>query len=125
MFELGGWYLTGASDASTDFHLIQSDSEASRWVSLAAEGGLGKAMFAMGYFCEMGIGGEKDVSKAVEWYKRAEKSDDKEVKEKATKKLGELELGSVGGSGTMGSGSTGRNGGSEVRKKKKGKCVIM
>ncbi|KAI8818083.1 uncharacterized protein EV422DRAFT_484608, partial [Fimicolochytrium jonesii] len=56
MFELGGWYLTGVSDPATAFTLVQSDAEAYRWVSLAAEGGLPKAMFAMGYFCEMGIG---------------------------------------------------------------------
>ncbi|KAJ3286211.1 hypothetical protein HK104_009141, partial [Borealophlyctis nickersoniae] len=87
MFELGGWYLTGADDPKTDFHLIQSDHEASRWVGLAAQGGLPKAMFAMGYFCEMGIGsGVKDMKAAVEWYKKAAELKDP----KAVKKLGEL-----------------------------------
>ncbi|KAI9092161.1 HCP-like protein [Phlyctochytrium arcticum] len=87
MFELGGWYLTGADDPKTDFHLIQSDTEAHRWVSLAADGGLPKAMFAMGYFCEMGIGtGDKNMDAAVQWYRSAAAEGDT----KAKKKLEEL-----------------------------------
>ncbi|KAI8588692.1 HCP-like protein [Geranomyces variabilis] len=86
MFELGGWYLTGASDPNTTFTLIQSDAEAHRWVSLAADGGLPKAMFAMGYFCEMGIGrGEgvqPDPGAALEWYERAAAKGDSKARAK-------------------------------------------
>ncbi|KAJ3077344.1 hypothetical protein HK102_005251 [Quaeritorhiza haematococci] len=81
MFELGGWYLTGADDPKTDFRLMQSDSEAFKWVKQAAEGKLPRAMFAMGYFFEMGIGCAKDESAAMSWYeKAAELGDPKAVK---------------------------------------------
>ncbi|KAJ3155699.1 hypothetical protein HDU86_004168 [Geranomyces michiganensis] len=94
MFELGGWYLTGASDPNTTFTLIQSDAEAHRWVSLAADGGLPKAMFAMGYFCEMGIGrGEgvqPDAVAALDWYERAAAKGDS----KARSKVREMKMGS-------------------------------
>ncbi|KAI8906561.1 HCP-like protein [Powellomyces hirtus] len=101
MFELGGWYLTGASDPNTTFTLIQSDTEAYRWVSLAADGGLPKAMFAMGYFCEMGIGRDAaaapgdapqqptsapDLALALEWYEKAAAKGDT----KAANKVAEL-----------------------------------
>ncbi|KAJ3044356.1 hypothetical protein HDV00_002248 [Rhizophlyctis rosea] len=132
MFELGGWYLTGADDAKTDFHLIQSDAEAYRWVGLAASGGLPKAMFAMGYFCEMGIGAEKDAEKALAWYTRAAEMRDP----KAVKKLGEMGIavgkGKKGGntnptSGLGGGSASGslKDGTAGRRKKDGGKCILM
>jgi uncharacterized protein len=36
--------------------LPQSDTEAFLWAKRAAEGGLAKAMYAVGYFYEVGIG---------------------------------------------------------------------
>ncbi|KAJ3109630.1 hypothetical protein HDU97_003104 [Phlyctochytrium planicorne] len=90
MFELGGWYLTGASDTTTNFTLPQSDSEARRWVSLAAEAGLPRAMFAMGYFEERGIGNPDgpDNDESLKWYRRAAEEGD----EKAIKKMEEWGL---------------------------------
>ncbi|KAJ3216578.1 hypothetical protein HDU67_009272 [Dinochytrium kinnereticum] len=87
MFELGGWYLTGADDPGTGYHLSQSDPEARKWVSLAADAGLPRAMFAMGYFEEHGIGDPEgaDPDESLRWYRRAAEEGD----EKAMKKLEE------------------------------------
>ncbi|KAK5681854.1 hypothetical protein LTS10_006387 [Elasticomyces elasticus] len=65
---LSGWYLTGAEGI-----LGQSDTEAYLWARKAAqaEPPLGKAMFAMGYFSEMGIGCPASVEEARRWYGRA------------------------------------------------------
>ncbi|KAK3113268.1 hypothetical protein LTR53_009606 [Teratosphaeriaceae sp. CCFEE 6253] len=65
---LSGWYLTGAEGI-----LEQSDTEAYLWARKAAqsEPPLGKAMFAMGYFSEMGIGCPASVDEARRWYGRA------------------------------------------------------
>ena len=98
MFELGGWYLTGASDVSTGFKLQQSDSESLRWVTLAADAGLPRAMFAMGYFLETGIGhdsmksdvdesskkrnkkkNKSALKEAIEWYKKAADAGDEKA----------------------------------------------
>ncbi|KAJ3175549.1 hypothetical protein HK101_010632, partial [Irineochytrium annulatum] len=116
MFELGGWYLTGASDPNGSFTLPQSDVEARRWVSRAAEMQLPRAMFAMGYFIENGIGADPkdenadhgpDPDGALLWYRRAAADGD----EKAKKRLEALGIkeakerktvvgGMMGGSGT-------------------------
>lgn len=65
---LSGWYLTGA-----DGILAQSDTEAYLWARKAAtsEPPLAKAMFAMGYFTETGIGCPASVEEAKRWYGRA------------------------------------------------------
>lgn len=65
---LSGWYLTGAEGI-----LQQSDTEAYLWARKAAasEPPLAKAMFAMGYFTETGIGCPKSVEEAKKWYARA------------------------------------------------------
>jgi TPR repeat protein len=63
---LSGWYLTGASDL-----VKQNDQEAFLWARKAASSGLAKAEFAMGYYCEMGIGTNADVEEAKRWYYRA------------------------------------------------------
>ena len=73
--------------------LPQSDTEAFLWAQKAAEGGLVKAMYAVGYFLEVGIGTEPDISecvyppplpltsdsddRATAWYKRAADQGDK------------------------------------------------
>jgi TPR repeat protein len=41
--------------------LPQSDTEAYLWARRAAEQGLAKAMYALGYFLEVGIGTGVDV----------------------------------------------------------------
>lgn len=63
---LSGWYLTGA-----DGILPQSDQEAYLWAQKAAEKGLAKAEFAVGYYIETGIGVPKDIQEAKKWYLRA------------------------------------------------------
>jgi len=67
---LSGWYLTGAEGI-----LEHSDTEAYLWARKAAssEGGpqVGKAMFAMGYFTENGIGCPASMEEARKWYGRA------------------------------------------------------
>ncbi|KAK5131012.1 hypothetical protein LTR16_001115 [Cryomyces antarcticus] len=68
---LSGWYLTGSEGV-----LEHSDTEAYLWARKAAsaEGSgqaAGKAMFAMGYFTEVGIGCRADLNEAKRWYGRA------------------------------------------------------
>ena len=91
MFELGGWYLTGANDSETGFHLEQSYSESMRWVAQAAAQGLPRALFAMGYFYENGIGVVPDMTLAWLWYDRAAQSGDP----KAVKKMSERPAASI------------------------------
>ncbi|TDL27185.1 HCP-like protein [Rickenella mellea] len=63
---LSGWYLTGS-----DGVLKQSDSEAYLWARRAANKGLSKAEYAVGYYAEVGIGVKQDVELAKRWYMRA------------------------------------------------------
>jgi len=48
---LTAWYLVGSPGV-----LPQSDTEAFLWAQKAADLGLPKAMYAVGYFLEVGIG---------------------------------------------------------------------
>lgn len=59
-FALTAWYLVGAPGI-----LPQSDTEAFLWAKKAAEAGLTKAMYAVGYFSEVGIGVEANVQQCV------------------------------------------------------------
>jgi TPR repeat protein len=63
---LSGWYLTGS-----DGVLQQSDTEAYLWARKAAQAGLAKAEYAMGYFTEVGIGIPANLEDAKRWYWRA------------------------------------------------------
>eukprot|EP00834_Sanchytrium_tribonematis_P000302 NODE_6_length_70510_cov_1.054395.p7 type:complete len:639 gc:universal NODE_6_length_70510_cov_1.054395:21643-23559(+) len=63
---LSGWYLTGA-----DGILQRSDTEAYLWARKAADKGLAKAEYAVGYYSEMGIGVKKDIEEARRWYVRS------------------------------------------------------
>lgn len=63
---LSGWYLTGS-----DGVLKQSDTEAYLWARKAAQAGLAKAEYAMGYFTEVGIGVPANLDDAKRWYWRA------------------------------------------------------
>ena len=65
---LSGWYLTGSQGI-----LDQSDTEAYLWARKAAsaEPPLAKALFAMGYFTEVGIGCPHSLEEAKRWYGRA------------------------------------------------------
>jgi TPR repeat protein len=65
---LSGWYLTGAEGI-----LNQSDTEAYLWARKAAlsEPPLAKAMYALGYYIENGIGCTTSLEEAKKWYTRA------------------------------------------------------
>ncbi|KAG8959429.1 hypothetical protein FRC03_007993 [Tulasnella sp. 419] len=63
---LSGWYLTGSEGV-----LKQSDSEAYLWARRAANKGLPKAEYAVGYYAEVGIGVKQDMDLAKRWYMRA------------------------------------------------------
>ncbi|CBQ73609.1 related to SKT5-protoplast regeneration and killer toxin resistance protein [Sporisorium reilianum SRZ2] len=76
-FALTAWYLVGAPGI-----LPQSDTEAYLWAKKAAEQGLAKAEYAVGYFTEMGIGTVKDLAEARAWYKRAADHGDKRANQR-------------------------------------------
>ncbi|KAI8803816.1 HCP-like protein, partial [Cladochytrium replicatum] len=90
IFEIGGWYLTGADDATSGFRLERSHREAFRWAKKAADLGLARAMHAVGYFYETGVGvpsaeaDEESKKMSGEWYRRAAERGDA----KAAKKIG-------------------------------------
>ena len=63
---LSGWYLTGSEGI-----LDQSDTEAYLWARKAADKGLAKAEYAIGYYSEIGIGVKLDIDEARRWYMRA------------------------------------------------------
>ncbi|KAJ3361640.1 hypothetical protein GGF32_007108 [Allomyces javanicus] len=92
MFGVASWYLTGYSEAGVP----QSDDQAFEWMKRAAESGLVKAFFALGYFYEEGIGTPGDPKLALEWYQRALAKGDK----RAGPKISALKQ-VVAGSATM------------------------
>lgn len=59
-FALTSWYLVGSPGV-----LPQSDTEAYLWAKRAAEAGLVKAMYAVGYFLEVGIGTSPDMKECA------------------------------------------------------------
>lgn len=65
---LSGWYLTGAEGI-----LEHSDTEAYLWARKAASSQppVAKALFALGYFTEVGIGCVRSLEGAGAWYGRA------------------------------------------------------
>ncbi|KAK9720930.1 hypothetical protein K7432_003804 [Basidiobolus ranarum] len=78
---LSGWYLTGAEAI-----LKQSDTEAYLWARKAADKGLAKAEYAVGYYSEVGIGVRQDLDEARKWYMRAAAQGNK----RAMQRLAEL-----------------------------------
>ncbi|KAL9537315.1 hypothetical protein MBANPS3_011889 [Mucor bainieri] len=65
-FALTAWYLVGVPQI-----LAPSDEQAYAWAMCAAQSGLPRAEYAVGYFSEMGIGTDKDENTAMEWYRKA------------------------------------------------------
>jgi TPR repeat protein len=63
---LSGWYLTGSEGV-----IQQSDTEAYLWARKAAEHGLAKAEYALGYYTEVGIGVTPNLDEAKRWYYKA------------------------------------------------------
>ncbi|KLO20148.1 HCP-like protein [Schizopora paradoxa] len=71
-FALTAWYLVGSPGV-----LPQSDTEAFLWAKKAAEAGLAKAMYAVGYFLEVGIGTPPSMNEGLMWYQKAADQGDK------------------------------------------------
>ncbi|KAL7415322.1 putative protoplast regeneration and killer toxin resistance protein [Mrakia frigida] len=71
-FALTAWYLVGSPGV-----LPQSDTEAYLWAKKAAEAGLAKAQYAVGYFSEVGIGTPPSPQDALSWYRLAADAGDK------------------------------------------------
>ncbi|CAG8434651.1 12375_t:CDS:2 [Ambispora gerdemannii] len=84
---LSGWYLTGSEPV-----LKQSDTEAYLWARKAADKGLSKAEYAIGYYSELGIGVNQDPEEARRWYLRAAAQGNKRAQHRLTelKKLGNM-----------------------------------
>lgn len=94
-FALTAWYLVGSPGV-----LPQSDTEAFLWAKKAAELGLAKAQYAVGYFTEVstpfsdtptmltvvqvGIGTPISPENAIKWYKLAAENGDKRAANRLT-----------------------------------------
>ncbi|WAR53252.1 hypothetical protein PtB15_2B683 [Puccinia triticina] len=63
---LSKWFLCGA-----DGYFAANEPLAVTFAEKAARKGLGSAMFAIGYYLEVGIAGRQDGGLALEWYERA------------------------------------------------------
>jgi hypothetical protein len=62
---LCAWYMVGVPNV-----LEKDEAEAYEWARKAAEQGLAKAQYTVGYFTEMGIGCRRDPLEANVWYVR-------------------------------------------------------
>ncbi|KAG8908678.1 hypothetical protein FRC00_011047, partial [Tulasnella sp. 408] len=63
---LSKWFLCGSEGVFEKDEVV-----AVTFAEKAAKKGLPVAEFAMGYYCEVGIGGLKDLNAAKKWYQRA------------------------------------------------------
>ncbi|KAK3177218.1 hypothetical protein OEA41_008547 [Lepraria neglecta] len=75
MMALCAWYMVGAEPV-----LEKDENEAYEWARKAAETGLPKAEYAVGYFTEMGIGCRRDALESNRWYVKAAESGDERAK---------------------------------------------
>ncbi|KKY18961.1 putative chitin synthase activator [Phaeomoniella chlamydospora] len=87
MMALCAWYMVGA-----DPILEKDENEAYEWAKKAAEAGLPKAEYCVGYFTEMGIGCRTDSLEANVWYVRAAEHGD----ERAKHRLGAIKAAATG-----------------------------
>lgn len=116
---LSGWYLTGAEGI-----LEHSETEAYLWARKAAasEPPLPKAMFAMGYFTEQGIGCPASMEEARKWYGRAASH----KFPKAIERLEELRKGGgKSGKTAPAHGKLSRKEGKRDQKKDEENCSVM
>ncbi|KAF2468104.1 HCP-like protein [Lindgomyces ingoldianus] len=77
MMNLCAWYMVGAEPV-----LEKDENEAYEWAKKAAEHGLPKAEYAVGYFTEMGIGCRRDALEANVWYVKAADHGDERAKQR-------------------------------------------
>ncbi|APA07046.1 hypothetical protein sscle_02g018160 [Sclerotinia sclerotiorum 1980 UF-70] len=80
MMALCAWYLIGAEPV-----LEKDENEAYEWARRAAETNLTKAVYAVGYFTEMGIGCRRDPLEANVWYVKAAECGDERAKHRLAK----------------------------------------
>ncbi|KZT68649.1 HCP-like protein [Daedalea quercina L-15889] len=117
-FALTAWYLVGSPGV-----LPQSDTEAFLWAKKAAEAGLVKAMYAVGYFLEVGIGTEPNIAEATTWYKKAAEQGDKRA---IARLKGHGPISAPGGAGSVLHRNSGDDFSSASGKGGKDKdCIIM
>ncbi|KAH8603065.1 hypothetical protein B0O99DRAFT_498447 [Bisporella sp. PMI_857] len=88
MMALCAWYMIGAEPI-----LEKDENEAYEWARQAAELGLTKAEYAVGYFTEMGIGCRRDPLEANVWYVKAAEAGD----ERARHRLDAIRAAASGG----------------------------
>ena len=84
---LCAWYMVGAEPV-----LEKDEDEAYQWALKAAESGLTKAEYAVGYFSEMGIGCRRDALAANHWYSKAAQNGD----ERAIHRMAAINAASTG-----------------------------
>ncbi|KAE9409279.1 HCP-like protein [Gymnopus androsaceus JB14] len=116
-FALTAWYLVGSPGV-----LPQSDTEAFLWAQKAADAGLTKAMYAVGYFLEVGIGTSADLPQAISYYKRAAEQGDKRAAQRLKASQTQV-MHQPGGPGSVlnrGNGDDGTKAGAKDKD-----CVIM
>ncbi|KAF2088354.1 HCP-like protein [Saccharata proteae CBS 121410] len=77
MMNLCAWYMCGAPPV-----LDRDEAEAYEWARTAANCGLPKAEYAVGYFTEMGIGCRRDPLEANVWYVKAAEAGDERAKQR-------------------------------------------
>ncbi|KKY26117.1 putative protoplast regeneration and killer toxin resistance protein [Diplodia seriata] len=109
MMCLCAWYLVGAPPV-----LEKDENESYEWAKRAAETGLPKAEYAVGYFTEMGIGCRRDPLEANVWYVRAADKGEPRAKQRLA---------------IIRAAASGETGAVQPEGKKKGKddkeCVVM
>ncbi|KAH9984073.1 hypothetical protein BJV74DRAFT_776304 [Russula compacta] len=114
-FALTAWYLVGSPGV-----LPQSDTEAFLWAKRASEGGLAKAMYAVGYFYEVGIGTAPSQSQASAMFKKAADLGDKRAAQRLRGNVG----GPIAPDSIVQRDQDGGDGGDTTRPKEKD-CIIM
>lgn len=77
MLAMCAWYMVGAEPV-----LPRNEEEAYEWAIRAAQRGLSKAQFAVGYFMENGIGVERDILQSTNWYRKAAEGGDRRAIER-------------------------------------------
>ncbi|KAI5273167.1 HCP-like protein [Aureobasidium subglaciale] len=118
MMALCAWYMVGAEPV-----LEKDEVEAYEWSKRAAELGLAKAEYAVGYFTEMGIGCRRDPLEANVWYVRAADKGN----ETAKQRLDIIRAAASGDSGipmAKGKAKTKELSGGKEKEKEK-ECLIM
>ncbi|KAJ3176580.1 hypothetical protein HDU87_004908 [Geranomyces variabilis] len=96
-FALAGWYLQGLEP-----FLPADPQKAYAWTYRAAMKDHSKAQYAIGYFCELGIGCQQNAEKADRWYRLAAALGE----ERAIAKVGPIPLAKSKKDKLMGSGSS-------------------